>query len=97
MQLAFCCRGPDPLREPDRKAVCLEHDRGVLFAGIKFVGKFLSAFPESRVQEHRREAHLDELRLAHYRLRKYHAAHLLLCARPAIRQAGVYEGVNTNA
>ena len=97
MQLSLSCCRPDPLREPDRKAVCIEHDRAVLLAWIKFVGESLTAFPESRVQELGREAHLDELRLAHYRLRKFHAAHLLLCARPALRQAGVYEGVNTNA
>lgn len=97
MQLTFSGCRPDPLREPDRKAVCLEHDRAVLLARIKFVGESLSALPESRVQELGRESHLDELRFAHYRLREYHAAHLLLCARPAIRQAGVYEGVNTNA
>ena len=97
MQLSLCCCRADPLREPDRKAVCLEHDRAVLLARIKFVGESLSALPESRVQKLGRESHLDELRFAHNRLRKHHTAHLLLCARPALRQAGVYEGVNTNA
>ena len=87
VKLAFSCCRPDPLREPDLKAVCLEDDRAVLLARIDFVCEFLAALTKSRVQELRRETHFDKLRLSHYRLREYHVAHLLLWS-PARQPAG---------
>ena len=47
MQLAFSCCRPDPASEPNLKAVCLDDDRAVLFAGINFVCEFLAALMTS--------------------------------------------------